>query len=222
MMKAPIGEPPMKSRLHISLIASAIVAFCALPLGAQDHTTHAAPAKPSAGASSSSRAGSFAPSGQTWGRSVPVTPTPSVNEHRRPLNRYGRPYGASILLPYDSEAGQLEGHGTLDHVQAESPDEQRSGPTIFEHNGQAMTSGNSYGVRTAPPAEGRAEKTGPSTVLVYRDGHQQEIENYAIAGDKLIVLGEKTQKILLSELDLGATAKANQDRGVDFRTPKQS
>ena len=212
----------MKSRIHISLIASAIVALSALPLSAQDHATHAAAAKPSAGVSSSSRTGSIAPGGQTWGRTVPVTPAPSGTEHRRPLNRYGRPYGASILLPYDSETGQLEGHGTLDHAQAEAPDEPRSGPTIFEHNGQAMTSGNSYGVRTAPQAEERVEKTGPSTVLVYRDGHQQEIENYAIAGDKLIVLGEKTQKILLSELDLSATAKANQDRGVDFKMPKQS
>jgi hypothetical protein len=211
----------MKSRIHITLVASAIVALTALPLSAQDHATHAATAKPSAGVSSSLRTGGFAPSGQTWGRTVPATPAPSVNEHRRPVNRYGRPYGASILLPYDSEAGQLEGHGTLDHEQAEVP-EQRSGPTIFEHDGQAMTSGNSADVRTAPQAEERTGKAGPSTVLVYRDGHQQEIENYAIAGDKLIVLGEKTQKILLSELDLGATAKANQDRGVDFKTPKQS
>ncbi len=213
----------MKSRIHATLIASAITALMALPVCAQDHTAHAATAKPSAVVSSSSRTGGFAPSGQTMGRTATVTPTQSSgNEHRRPLNRYGRPYGASILLPYDSEAGQLEGHGTLDHAQAEAPEEQRSGPTIFEHNGQAMTSGNSYGVRTAPQTEERVEKTGPATVLVYRDGHQQEIENYAIAGDKLIVLGEKTQKILLSELDLSATAKANQDRGVDFRTPKQS
>ena len=213
----------MKSRIHTTLIASAITALMALPVSAQDHTAHGATAKPSAGVSSSSRTGGFAPSGQTLGRTATVAPAQSGgNDHRRPLNRYGRPYGASILLPYDSEAGQLEGHGTLDHVQGEAPEEQRSGPTIFEHNGQAMTSGSNYSVRTAPPAEERAEKTGPSTVLVYRDGHQQEIENYAIAGDKLIVLGEKTQKIQLSELDLSATAKANQDRGVDFRTPKQS
>jgi hypothetical protein len=38
----------------------------------------------------------------------------------------------------------------------------------------------------------------------------------------LIVVGEKTESIAMGELDLDATAKANRERGLDFKMPKQS
>jgi hypothetical protein len=60
----------------------------------------------------------------------------------------------------------------------------------------------------------------PATVLVFRDQHQQEIQNYAIVGQTLWNFApQRTQKIPLSELDLAATQKANDDRGVTFRLP---
>jgi len=60
----------------------------------------------------------------------------------------------------------------------------------------------------------------PSTVLVFKDGHKAEVENYAIVGATLFELGDgRTRKIQLSDLDLPATAKANDDRGVDFQLP---
>ena len=60
----------------------------------------------------------------------------------------------------------------------------------------------------------------PSTVLVFRDRHQQEVQNYAIVGQTLWNFApQHTQKIPLSDLDLPATAKANDERGVDFRVP---
>jgi len=61
----------------------------------------------------------------------------------------------------------------------------------------------------------------PATVLVFRDQHRQEIENYAIVGQTLWNFAQKrTEKIPLSDLDLSATAKANEDRGVTFRVPE--
>ena len=61
----------------------------------------------------------------------------------------------------------------------------------------------------------------PSTVLVFRDQHKQEVQNYAIADGTLWVLTAQTaKKIPLSELDLDATQKANDDRGVEFQTPR--
>jgi len=44
--------------------------------------------------------------------------------------------------------------------------------------------------------------------------------NYAIVGDTLFDFGTgRTKKILLTDLDLKATQKANDDRGVDFQIP---
>ena len=60
----------------------------------------------------------------------------------------------------------------------------------------------------------------PATVLVFRDQHQQEIQNYAIIGRTLWNFApQRTQKIPLADLDLAATQKANDDRGVTFRLP---
>ncbi|MFZ0478285.1 MAG: hypothetical protein WAL71_03975 [Terriglobales bacterium] len=60
----------------------------------------------------------------------------------------------------------------------------------------------------------------PQTVLVFRDQHQREIQNYAIA-DGLIwnFTTARTEKIPLAVIDIPATIKANDDRGVDFRLP---
>jgi hypothetical protein len=60
----------------------------------------------------------------------------------------------------------------------------------------------------------------PSTVLVFKDGHQFDVLNYAIVGDTLFDFADgRTKKILLADLDLLATRKANDDNGVDFQIP---
>jgi hypothetical protein len=60
----------------------------------------------------------------------------------------------------------------------------------------------------------------PATVLVFKDGHQSDVLNYAIVGDTLFDFASgRTHKILLADLDLPATHKANDDRGVDFQIP---
>jgi len=60
----------------------------------------------------------------------------------------------------------------------------------------------------------------PDTVLVFRDQHKQEIRNYAIVGQTLWNFApQRTEKISLSDLDLPATTKANDDRGLTFRVP---
>jgi hypothetical protein len=69
----------------------------------------------------------------------------------------------------------------------------------------------------------RADDTTPATLLVFRDQHKQEVKNYAIVGQTLWAFGSsRTQKIPLADLDLPATVKANDDRGVDFRVPGAS
>ena len=72
----------------------------------------------------------------------------------------------------------------------------------------------------ADPPESKAAAIMPATVLVFRDQHQQEVENYAIVGQTLWnVSAQRKQKIPLADLDLQATVKANDDRGVSFKVP---
>jgi len=75
----------------------------------------------------------------------------------------------------------------------------------------------------APPPHYAAD-AGPldATVLVFRDGHRQEVSNYAIMGQTVYVFDKRTQKIGLSDLDIPATIKLNDDRGVDFHLPAAS
>ena len=72
----------------------------------------------------------------------------------------------------------------------------------------------------APPRDEERSDPAPATVLVFRDQHKLEVQNYAIVGQTLWTFApQHTQKIPLSDLDLPATIKANDDRGVDFRLP---
>jgi len=60
--------------------------------------------------------------------------------------------------------------------------------------------------------------TQPLTVLVFKDTHQSGVLNYAILGDTLFDFDEgRTRRIPLTDLDLPATLKVNDDRGVDFQ-----
>jgi hypothetical protein len=68
----------------------------------------------------------------------------------------------------------------------------------------------------APPPE---VKPGEPTVLVFRNGKQQEVTNYAIMGDTLYVFDQSKRRIALADLDLAATVKANDDRGMEFKVP---
>jgi hypothetical protein len=58
------------------------------------------------------------------------------------------------------------------------------------------------------------------TQLVFRDKHTEEVQNYAIVGQTLWILSaQRARKIPLAELDIPATKKANDDRGVEFQLP---
>ncbi len=61
----------------------------------------------------------------------------------------------------------------------------------------------------------------PATALVFRDQHIEEVRNYAIAGETLWILNaQAAKKIPLAQLDLPATVKMNDDRGVGFQVPR--
>jgi hypothetical protein len=130
---------------------------------------------------------------------------------------YGYPYLGGGVDPYwwwnsgSYDQDQQDQTGLANEMNQQSLDEQR----MREQGDQ-----DAY-ARPMPPPQHQAERTeaSPATVLVFRDQHQQEVQNYAIVGQTIWTFGQRTQKIPLSDLDLPATTKANDERGVDFRVP---
>lgn len=132
---------------------------------------------------------------------------------------YGYPYLWGGIDPYwwwDSDSSydqdQQDQIGLANEMNAQSLDQQR----MREQGDQ-----DAY-ARSAPPQPRDAVRTeaAPATVLVFRDQHKKEVQNYAIVGQTLWSFApQHTQKIPLTDLDLPATVKANDERGVDFRVP---
>jgi hypothetical protein len=74
--------------------------------------------------------------------------------------------------------------------------------------------------RSAADTSNQTPEPVAATVLVFRDQHKQEVQNYAIVGQTLWAFSAgHTQKIPLANLDIPATEKANDDRGVTFHVP---
>ena len=67
----------------------------------------------------------------------------------------------------------------------------------------------------------------PAAMLVFRDGHQEAAARYTIIGNTLYLKsdywtsGSWTRKIPMSDLNIPATLKANQDRGTKFTLPSR-
>jgi hypothetical protein len=72
------------------------------------------------------------------------------------------------------------------------------------------------------PQSSSSEQPNEPTVLVFRDGHREEIANYAIMGSTLFVLSGPRARIPIAELDIPATVRVNQDRGVEFHVPTKA
>src|SRR5690242_716279 len=132
------------------------------------------------------------------------------------------PYAYPYPVVVDDDNAQPEGYVVSDEPEPPAP-------TMFEHRPEYMPYQPEDSARYArPPRESAAsvraaeEPSRPTTptVLVYKDGHEAEVSNYAIMGSTLYNLGTfVAQKIPLEQLDLKATVKANEDRGVEFSVP---
>ena len=77
-----------------------------------------------------------------------------------------------------------------------------------------------YARASIPEEPPEPEPAPPATVLVYKDGHKVEAQNYAVVGANLIWFsGPLSKKIPLADLDLPATRKINEDHGIAFGAP---
>jgi hypothetical protein len=72
-------------------------------------------------------------------------------------------------------------------------------------------------------AESKPVAPPPASVLVFKDGRKVQVQNYAIVGETLYDFTPgHHRKVLLSELNLKATADANEDLGLDFQVPAKA
>jgi hypothetical protein len=166
----------------------------------------------------------------------------NINDHHHPHNRgfypwayyavpsygyYDDNYDRSYENGYDASAENGYDNGYQNGY--DSGEQYNGGPTVFDRRGPGS---NVPAPRpsSAPAPEQQADSTPgpepapasdqPSTVLVFKDGHQVEVANYAIVGNMLYDLSDgRRHKIALADLDLTATAKQNEDRGLDFQVP---
>jgi hypothetical protein len=159
-----------------------------------------------------------------------------VNRHPgNNINRgfvpYYVPYAYPVVVGAEPDPQAVDPNGEM---QGELQEEEPPAPTIFEHRSRNdyATSAPAPRYRPDPPQPEAAPAPKPAEpspaearalipiVLVYRDGHQKEVSNYAIIGQTLYDLGTfVAHKIPLADLNLKATMKANDDRGVEFSVP---
>lgn len=129
---------------------------------------------------------------------------------------YGNAYSSPPPTSYDSEVA----NSNINQLSSELQDLSSEVDLLREQDDmlraelerrQAPPQPQAFSGNVSPsPAE-------PPVVLVFRDGHRTEIQNYAIVGQTLWILSDKrSTKVPLSELNLDETSKVNRDRGLTF------
>jgi hypothetical protein len=136
-----------------------------------------------------------------------------------------------FALPYAPDVMAQPGDATDEMPE----DDDRGGPTIFDRRGSGQPRFSDFyserrgqvaeqaGPAVSQPTDLQAETAvadQPQTLLVFKDGHEVEVQNYAVVGTTLYDLTPgHSRKVALADLDLKATAKQNDDRGIDFQIP---
>ncbi len=149
-----------------------------------------------------------------------------------------------VVDPYAYGGPDVTQGARMEGEDAQEQDQYEGGPTIFDRRGSGAAYPNDYARRTQrlqfrsrqiphriqlprrasrllpsqPPAPVASQ---PNTILIFKDGHTQEVSNYAIVGANLFDLTPgRRQRIALGDLDLPATQKANDDLGIDFQASR--
>jgi hypothetical protein len=155
---------------------------------------------------------------------------------------WGYPYLGGGVDPYwwwDNDNGDSDSNSSADQAAPYGYDDglanqmqqqgvpMRPAPDYDSQGYGESYGGQNYHARSVPPAappqQQEHAQAAPPTVLIFRDQHQEQVQNYAIVGQTLWNFSAgHTQKIPLSDLDIPATQKANEDQGIEFRLPASS
>jgi hypothetical protein len=142
--------------------------------------------------------------------------------------------------PFDSFAAEPAPPTVSVRSTTETPQEPKPAPLLIELRGDKYVRFGGGREVAAPPdyaAESKLMSAPrrvvaspgtvevPPAVLVYRDGHREEVSDYAIVGTVMYARGDYwkngywTKNIQLSALNIPATMKTNLDHGVKFALP---
>lgn len=195
-----------------------------------------------AGAAAQTRVGVGHPSagpvgmtGHHFGTSIVVNP----RGFNRPFRRFGYPYPYGYGLYgapyyYGDDYGAYESDYRAEPAPQAAPVVQEKAeplpdPVLLELHGSQWVKVGNFGEASQQALNASAStasaKEIPPAVLVYRDGHSEEVSSYSIIGSALYTKsdyyssGSWTRTIQLADLDLPATLKQNQQRGVKFDLP---
>ena len=116
----------------------------------------------------------------------------------------GAPPGGYYYRPRVGTNSVMEGSRYGEHY----IDSRENPPEPSPSQGAITTNGN--------------ENNDTTTILIFKDGMKREVTNYAIMGQYVFVFSGDRRKIPLSEIDVDATVKANEDRGTEFKIPSSS
>jgi len=132
------------------------------------------------------------------------------------------PYVYAVPVPYAVDVSDADNSDDDDA-------EYQGGPTVIDRRGSGPDSyvppssagpAHARDAEDAPVAQSDPEPPQPPTTLVFKDGRQLEVNNYAIVSQTLYDLTSgHPRKIALADLDLPATEKQNDDHGVTFQLP---
>jgi hypothetical protein len=139
------------------------------------------------------------------------------------------PVWYAVPVPYAADNPPVEDQP----AEAEEPSDEQGGPTVFDRRGSGP---QSYvpPVKSPAPAHPTQQASDPEeappvdpdpplapTLFIFKDGRTLEVANYAILGQTIYDLtpGHR-RKIALIDLDLEATRKQNDERGVTFQLPQ--
>jgi hypothetical protein len=222
----------VRSAIRASL---ALFGMLLLASGSPAQNNGAASSGHSVSATSTSTAHVSTNSGVTFSTRTPTSTANSHNNNGRPqhttpnsLPYYYYPYVYAVPMPYSADV--------LDNGASDDNDPNyQGGPTVFDRRGAGPYSYIPPGYESPDEptaAQTQAEDTPPAgfnpspeppqdpTVLVFKDGHQLEIGNYAIVNQTLFDLTPgHPRRIALADLDLPATQKLNDDHGITFDLP---
>jgi hypothetical protein len=162
------------------------------------------------------------------------TPSPSrhgdAHHHRHHFVDSIPAVAYAVPVPYPVDIGATD--GATDYDDAASADDRdpnyQGGPTVFDRRGSGASSyippvQNVPTPRAVHGADGSGVDPDPPqapTLLIFKDGRKLEVGNYAIIGATLFDLTPgHARKVPLADLDLEATLKENDNRGVTFQMP---
>jgi hypothetical protein len=174
------------------------------------------------------------------GGARPGEPSPAARSFNRGYgpprdDRYRRPYSRAypLVVPYAVGGWIGPGYGDSGFYD----DSSVAGPPAADYAGDPQNLGPEPPLpQDQPEAQGQPApiyrpayvrpQAEPDPVadtpvtLIFKDGRPSEqIHNYMLTRTMLYVQDEHRRRIPVDQLDMEATAKANQDSGIDFRLP---